>query len=72
MCGIFGYTGGTRAATIVLEGLRRLEYRGYDSFGIAAYGDTIRISKRQGRIPEEGFDTRDLKEAKKFLKELSG
>lgn len=60
MCGIFGYTGGSRAATIVLEGLRRLEYRGYDSFGIAALGEAIHVSKKQGRIPEEGFDTRDL------------
>jgi glucosamine--fructose-6-phosphate aminotransferase (isomerizing) len=60
VCGIFGYTGGSRAATIVLEGLRKIEYRGYDSFGIAALGDTIRVSKRQGRIPEEGFDTWDL------------
>jgi glucosamine--fructose-6-phosphate aminotransferase (isomerizing) len=60
VCGIFGYTGGTRAAAIVLEGLRKLEYRGYDSFGIATLGDTLRISKKQGRIPEEGFDLRDL------------
>jgi glucosamine--fructose-6-phosphate aminotransferase (isomerizing) len=60
VCGIFGYSGGSRAAAIVLEGLRRLEYRGYDSFGIAALEDSLHISKRQGRIPEEGFDTGSL------------
>ncbi len=60
MCGVFGYIGGPRAASIVLEGLRKLEYRGYDSFGIAALGKTLHVAKRQGRIPEEGFDIRGL------------
>ena len=54
MCGIFGYTGRKKAAGIVLEGLRRLEYRGYDSFGIAAAGDQVQVVKQQGRIPESG------------------
>ena len=35
MCGIVGYTGGQAAAPMLLEGLRKLEYRGYDSAGIA-------------------------------------
>jgi len=56
VCGIFGYSGGTKAPGIILEGLKRLEYRGYDSFGIASLGDTIHIKKQQGRIPENGFD----------------
>lgn len=35
MCGIIGYVGGKQAAPILLDGLRRLEYRGYDSAGVA-------------------------------------
>lgn len=35
MCGIVGYTGGRKASEIIYEGLKRLEYRGYDSAGIA-------------------------------------
>jgi len=53
MCGIIGYAGGetsTRAAEVVLESLTRLEYRGYDSAGIAVVGDTIAQSKRSGKI----------------------
>src|SRR5207253_1168701 len=36
MCGIVGYVGGTNAVPILMDGLRRLEYRGYDSAGVAA------------------------------------
>ena len=51
MCGIIGYTGSQQAAPILLEGLRKLEYRGYDSAGIAVMdGDMIQISKVSGRI----------------------
>ena len=39
MCGIVGYVGRRNTAPIVLEGLRRLEYRGYDSAGIAVVGE---------------------------------
>jgi len=60
VCGIFGYNGGKKAPGIVLEGLRRLEYRGYDSFGIATLGDKIRVRKQQGRIPETGYDIGSL------------
>ena len=35
MCGIIGYVGNQKAATVLIEGLKRLEYRGYDSAGIA-------------------------------------
>ena len=38
MCGIVGYIGREQAAPILLEGLSRLEYRGYDSAGVAVYG----------------------------------
>ena len=52
MCGIVGYIGGRQACTVLLDGLKRLEYRGYDSCGIAVIngeGD-LRTTKRKGRI----------------------
>ena len=39
MCGIIGYTGSRNSVPIIIEGLKRLEYRGYDSSGIACQGD---------------------------------
>ena len=51
MCGIVGYTGNQSAAPGLLEGLKKLEYRGYDSAGIAVMKDgTIAVSKVTGRI----------------------
>ncbi len=51
MCGIVGYTGARNAAPVLLEGLKKLEYRGYDSAGIAVMQEgTIAISKVTGRI----------------------
>ena len=51
MCGIVGYTGSQDAAPILLEGLKKLEYRGYDSAGIAVLNDNIiAVSKVTGRI----------------------
>lgn len=51
MCGIIGYTGTQDAAPILLDGLKRLEYRGYDSAGIAVMNDgCISVSKITGRI----------------------
>lgn len=52
MCGIFGYTGERpNAAELVLSGLKRLEYRGYDSWGIAvADGGHVAVDKRVGKI----------------------
>jgi glucosamine--fructose-6-phosphate aminotransferase (isomerizing) len=47
MCGIVGYIGPRQAPNLVLEGLRRLEYRGYDSAGIAVLGDDGRIDIRR-------------------------
>ena len=50
MCGIVGFIGEEQAAPIILDGLRRLEYRGYDSAGIAIKGDDVSIIKEKGRI----------------------
>ena len=52
MCGIVGFTGARQAGPILLEGLRRLEYRGYDSAGVAVQDDggQIRAVKASGRL----------------------
>jgi glucosamine--fructose-6-phosphate aminotransferase (isomerizing) len=51
MCGIVGYVGDKRAQDVVVEGLRRLEYRGYDSAGVALVsGDSIAWAKKAGKL----------------------
>ncbi|MBO4651446.1 MAG: glutamine--fructose-6-phosphate transaminase (isomerizing) [Clostridiales bacterium] len=51
MCGIVGYTGSQPAAPILLDGLKKLEYRGYDSAGVAVLNEgTIKVDKVSGRI----------------------
>ncbi len=51
MCGIVGYTGTREAEAILVEGLRRLEYRGYDSAGLATLtGQNLHLRKKSGRI----------------------
>jgi glucosamine--fructose-6-phosphate aminotransferase (isomerizing) len=52
MCGIVGYVGPDEALPIVLEGLRRLEYRGYDSAGIAVLDGGMGVVKRSGKLAE--------------------
>jgi glucosamine--fructose-6-phosphate aminotransferase (isomerizing) len=58
MCGIVGYVGGQQAAPLLLEGLGRLEHRGYDSAGIAVLGpgkeSRLRVTKRAGRVRDLG------------------
>ena len=53
MCGIVGYVGSEQAAPVLLEGLSRLEYRGYDSAGVAVYSQrtgTLSVHKAKGRL----------------------
>ena len=51
MCGIVGYVGDKAALDVVIEGLRRLEYRGYDSAGVAIVSDTmLHIAKKAGKL----------------------
>src|SRR5437773_1226916 len=52
MCGIVGYVGPDEALPILLEGLRRLEYRGYDSAGVAVLDGSLRVVKRAGKLSE--------------------
>lgn len=53
MCGIVGYTGNAQAKGIIIEGLKKLEYRGYDSAGIALQSsNTIVVRKKQGKIAD--------------------
>ncbi|MGG9970181.1 glutamine--fructose-6-phosphate transaminase (isomerizing) [Ferruginibacter sp. SUN002] len=56
MCGIVGYTGPREAYPIVINGLKRLEYRGYDSTGIALLNGGLKVYKKKGRVADlEGF-----------------
>ena len=51
MCGIVGYVGDKEASEFLIDGLRRLEYRGYDSAGIAVFdGEKINLTKKKGRL----------------------
>ena len=53
MCGIFGYIGPKRALPLLVEGLRRLEYRGYDSTGVAVHdGEQINVHKTVGKVAD--------------------
>jgi glucosamine--fructose-6-phosphate aminotransferase (isomerizing) len=50
MCGIVGYVGGRPAIEIVMEGLRRLEYRGYDSAGVAVLDGELAVERKAGKL----------------------
>ncbi len=62
MCGIVAYLGDKQAYDIIIEGLRRLEYRGYDSAGVALLNGNLQIYKKKGKVEDlvnhaEGKDT---------------
>src|SRR3984893_18583252 len=52
MCGIVGYVGKKRVVPVIIEGLRRLEYRGYDSAGsaVCGNGDGLQIRRAEGKL----------------------
>ena len=50
MCGIVGYIGNKDAYEIIINGLRRLEYRGYDSSGVALYNSELNVCKTKGKV----------------------
>ncbi|MEC8141032.1 MAG: glutamine--fructose-6-phosphate transaminase (isomerizing) [Bacteroidota bacterium] len=50
MCGIIGYIGARNAQDVVVKGLKRLEYRGYDSAGIAVMDDSLKVTKCKGKV----------------------
>ncbi|PKP27346.1 MAG: glutamine--fructose-6-phosphate transaminase (isomerizing) [Bacteroidetes bacterium HGW-Bacteroidetes-22] len=52
MCGIVGYIGPREAHPILIKGLRRLEYRGYDSAGIAVLNSTLKVYKTKGKVSD--------------------
>lgn len=52
MCGIVAYVGHRKAYPVILKGLKRLEYRGYDSSGVAIISDSIQVYKKQGKVAE--------------------
>ena len=49
MCGIVGYTGHREAYPIIIKGLKRLEYRGYDSTGVALLNSGLKVYKKKGQ-----------------------
>ena len=52
MCGIVGYIGDKNVYPILIQGLQRLEYRGYDSAGLAIYNDSLNVFKCKGRVSD--------------------
>ena len=53
MCGIVGYIGHRNASELIIKGLKRLEYRGYDSAGIALFNESqIKVTKIKGKVSD--------------------
>jgi glucosamine--fructose-6-phosphate aminotransferase (isomerizing) len=59
VCGIIGYVGSSGGIERVADGLRNLEYRGYDSVGVAAIGDELTVHKQEGRIGDLSLPSTD-------------
>ncbi len=60
MCGIFGYAGNEPCLHIITAGLRKLEYRGYDSAGVMVYDDAVQVAKNTGKVDDLLPHTHDL------------
>ncbi|WP_290709414.1 hypothetical protein [Flavihumibacter sp. CACIAM 22H1] len=62
MCGIVAYIGHREAYPVILKGLKRLEYRGYDSSGVALLNKGLKVYKKQGKVAdlEESLVGKDL------------
>jgi glucosamine--fructose-6-phosphate aminotransferase (isomerizing) len=62
MCGIVAYIGTREAYPVILKGLKRLEYRGYDSAGVALLNSGLKVFKKKGRVAEleESLQGKDL------------
>src|SRR5690606_9185957 len=52
MCGIVGYIGSREAGGLLVTGLKRLEYRGYDSAGVAVLNGAVEVRKKEGKVDE--------------------
>jgi len=52
MCGIVGYTGPRQAYPVIIKGLKRLEYRGYDSTGVALQNNSLKVFKKKGKVAD--------------------
>ena len=61
MCGIVAYIGTKNALKVLIKGLRRLEYRGYDSSGIALIEEGLRVFKKQGKVKDLVREIGDIK-----------